>query len=140
AQDLPTGAGIDTNPIGAWRAMKILFIEDDVEVAGLLAEVFRDEGHETRVAYSGEEGLAAIGRERPDVVFLDVLLPTMRGITVLRQIRRTDSELPVIILTGHAGPTDLAVARRLGVTEVIEKSEVLNHFSEALARVTGAQA
>jgi len=118
--------------------MKILFIEDDVEVAQLLADVFRDEGHETRVVHSGEDGLAAIGRERPDVVFLDVRLPKMSGITVLREIRRADSALPVIILTGHAGPDVLAAAKRLGVTEVIEKSEVLNHFSEALARVTGA--
>jgi len=120
--------------------MKILFIEDDVEVAELLAEVFRDEGHQTRVAHSGEEGLAAIGRERPDAVFLDVRLPKMSGITVLREIRRADSALPVIILTGHAGPEDLVAAKRLGVTEVIQKSEVLNHFSEALARVTGARA
>src|SRR5262245_7282014 len=120
--------------------MKILFIEDDVQVAQLLAEVFRDEGHETRVAYSGEDGLAAIRRESPDVVFLDVRLPKMSGITVLREMRRADSARPVISLTGDAEPDDVAAAKRLGVTEVIEKSEVLNRFSEALAQVTGARA
>src|SRR2546426_10563809 len=76
-----------------------------------------------------------VRRERPDAVVLDVRLPTMNGVAVLRQIRSTDPRLPVIIMTGLATPEEIAEARHLGVTEIIEKPEVLKNFSEALARV-----
>ena len=115
--------------------MKLLLIEDDIEVAQVLADAFEAEGHETAIEYTGEDGLAYLTRERPDAVVLDVGLPAMNGVAVLRQIRSTDPDLPVIIMTGFATPDEIAEARRLGVTEVIEKPEVLKHFSEALARV-----
>ena len=65
---------------------------------------------------------------------LDVGLPKMNGIEVLRRIRSVDQALPVIIVTGLATKSQIAEARELGVTEVIEKSYVLKNFSESLAR------
>src|SRR5437773_10139486 len=82
-------------------------------------------------------GGAGIARpQRPDAVLLDVRMPTMNGIEVLRRIRTIDQALPVIIITGLATPSEIAKARELGVTEVIEKSYVLRNFSESLARAT----
>src|SRR2546425_8621756 len=115
--------------------MKLLLIEDDVKVAQLLAEAFGADGYETAIRYTGEDGLAYLTRERPDAVVLDIRLPAMNGVAVLRQIRSTDPELPVIIMTGLAKPSEVAEAHRLGVTEIIEQPEVLKHFSEARARV-----
>jgi DNA-binding response OmpR family regulator len=115
--------------------MKLLLIEDDEAVAQVLAEAFASGGHETAVTYTGEDGLAYLKRERPDAVVLDVRLPKLDGVGVLRQIRSTDQTLPVIIMTGLATPGEIAEVRRLGVTEIIEKPEVLRHFSEALARI-----
>jgi len=117
--------------------MKLLLIEDDEQVAQVLSEAFGSDGHETAIRYSGEEGLAYLTRERPDAVVLDVRLPRLNGVAVLRQIRSTDPTLPVIIMTGLATPGEIAEVRRLGVTEIIEKPEVLRHFSEALARIGG---
>ena len=82
--------------------MKLLLIEDDVHVAKVLAEAFGADGHETTVMHSGEEGLAYLTRERPDAVVLDVRLPALNGVAVLRKIRSTDPGLPVIIMTGLA--------------------------------------
>jgi DNA-binding NtrC family response regulator len=115
--------------------VKLLLIEDDVRVAWVLAEAFGAEGHETIIRYTGEDGLAYLARERPDAVVLDVRLPAIDGVGVLRQIRSTDQALPVIIMTGLATLGEIAEARRLGVTEIIEKPDVLKHFSEALARI-----
>ncbi len=115
--------------------MKLLLIEDDKHVADVLAEAFASEGHETAITLTGEEGLAYLARERPDAVVLDIRLPTLNGVAVLRQIRSTDPTLPVIIMTGLATPGELAEVRRLGVTEIVEKPEVLKHFGEALARI-----
>ena len=115
--------------------MKLLLIEDDQHVAQMLADAFASQGHATAIRYTGEEGLAYLTRERPDAVVLDVRLPRLNGVAVLRQIRATDPALPVIIMTGLATPGEIAEARRLGVTEIIEKPQVLRHFSEALARI-----
>jgi DNA-binding response OmpR family regulator len=115
--------------------MKLLLIEDDEHVAQVLAEAFASQGHGTAIRYTGEEGLAYLTRERPDAVVLDVRLPRLNGVAVLRQIRATDPALPVIIMTGLATPGEIAEVRRLGVTEIIEKPDILRHFSEALARI-----
>src|SRR6059036_477136 len=117
--------------------MKLLLIEDDVHVAKVLAEAFGADGHETTIMHSGEEGLAYLTRERPDAVVLDVRLPRLNGVAVLREIRATDPTLPVIIMTGLATPGEIAEVRRLGVAEIVEKPEILRHFSEALARIAG---
>src|SRR6267143_1572985 len=116
-------------------AMRLLVIEDDVRVAQFLAEAFGADGHETSVRHTGEDGLAYLTRERPDAVVLDIRLPAINGVAVLRQIRSTDPGLPVIIMSGLATPSEIAEARRLGVTEIIGKPQILKHFSEALARV-----
>src|SRR5919109_2070848 len=89
-----------------WREgqMRLLLIEDDVHVAQVLAEAFGVDGHETAVRYTGEDGLAYLTRERPDAVVLDVRLPALNGVAVLRKIRSTDPALPVIIMTGLATP------------------------------------
>lgn len=115
--------------------MRLLLIEDDEEVAQVLSEAFGADGHETTIKHSGEDGLDYLHSERPDAVVLDVRLPRLNGVAVLRQIRSTDLVLPVIIMTGLATPGEIAEVRRLGVTEIIEKPEILRHFSEALARI-----
>ena len=78
--------------------MKLLLIEDDENVAEVLADAFAVDGHETAIAHTGEDGLALLARERPDAVVLDVRLPTLNGVGVLRKIRSTDPNLPVIIM------------------------------------------
>lgn len=112
--------------------MKLLVIEDEKAVAQVLADAFGSEGHEVVIRYTGEDGLAYLTNERPDAVVLDIRLPTINGVAVLQQIRSTDPGLPVIIMTGLATPDEVAEIRRLGVTEIIEKPEVLKRFSEAL--------
>jgi len=115
--------------------MKILLIEDDEDVAEVLAEAFAAGGHEVAIALTGEDGLARLAREHPDAIVLDVRLPGLNGVDVLRQIRSLDPGLPVIIMTGLATPGELTEIRRLGVTEIVEKPELLKRFGEALARI-----
>lgn len=115
--------------------MKLLLIEDDEPVAQVLSEAFGSQGHEVEVRHSGEAGLACLAEYRPDAVVLDIRLPRLDGVAVLRRIRATDPALPVIIMTGLATPGEIAELRRLGVTEIIEKPEVLRHFGEALERI-----
>src|SRR5438445_13030647 len=101
--------------------MKLLLIEDDVRVAQVLADAFEADGHETAIRHTGEDGLAYLTSERPDAVVLDVRLPTMNGVAVLRRVRTTGPRLPVSIMTGLATPEATSEARHPGVTEVTDK-------------------
>ncbi len=112
--------------------MRILIVEDGIHVAKLLAESVRLQGHEAIVASSGQEGLLLLTQAVPDAVFLDIVMPNMSGIEVLRRIRETHPALPVIIITGSASFQQIDEARRLGVTEVIEKPFALNQLDQAL--------
>jgi CheY-like chemotaxis protein len=117
--------------------LKIFVVEDEREVARLLAEALQLAlaGHEPVVAYDGPEALAMLDRERPDVVFLDVRMPGMSGIDVLRRIRQADGALPVVLLTGHAGEVEVAEARRLGVSEIIRKPRILANLEGILGEL-----
>jgi DNA-binding response OmpR family regulator len=116
--------------------MKILLIEDDVRVAQLLALAFEEEGHVTAISHSGEDGLRCLERESPEALVLDVRLPKMSGIDVLRAVRAMDQTLPVILITGYATQGEMAEARALGALEILEKPHVLTNLSGALARIS----
>lgn len=118
--------------------MRILVIDDQPDVARVVAEVLASEGHEALVAGSGEEGLRVIEQNSPDAVFLDVVMPGLDGIEVLRRIRATRPDLPVILLSGTVNQRQMETARELGVTDVLRKPAPLTHFTEALARVRPA--
>jgi DNA-binding NtrC family response regulator len=115
--------------------MRLLLIEDDENVAEVLADAFAADGHEIAITHTGEEGLTYLAQNRPDAIVLDVRLPNLNGVGVLRQIRSVDPALPVIIMTGLATAGELAEIQRLGVTEIIEKPELLKRFDDALARI-----
>jgi len=112
----------------------ILVIDDEPVFASVVAEALRIDGNQVTVAHGGEEGLRAIEQHAPDAVFLDIAMPGMDGIEVLRRIRGRHADLPVIILTGWASERQIAEARRLGVTDILEKPVPLKSLTEALAR------
>jgi len=116
--------------------MKILIVDDEVHVAKVLADSVRLQGHEAFVAGGGEEGLALLDQKRPDAVFLDIVMPGMGGIEVLRRIREVYPALPVIVITGHASTAEIEEAKRLGVTDCVQKPFVLNQLSQALGRLS----
>lgn len=118
--------------------MRILVIDDHPAVALLVAEALENEGHQAFVAGSGEEGLQVIQQNPLDAVFLDIVMPGIDGIEVLRRIREKHANLPVIILSGRVTEGQIETARELGVTDVLRKPAPLKHFARALARVPRA--
>jgi len=115
--------------------IQVLVIEDDERVAELFAGTLAEAGHDAVVCHTGAQGLASIKSRPPQVVFLDVRMPGMNGIEVLRAIREIDADLPVILVTGHATTGEIEQARALGVTEIVEKPYILNEFTAALSRI-----
>ena len=118
--------------------MHIVIIDDEAAVAETLAEAVRGQGHTASVGRTGKEGLALLAEHTPDAVFLDLVMPGLSGVELLREIRRDKPELPIVVVTGWADPEQLDEARRLGVTDIVEKPWALKYMGEAL-RNLGAE-
>jgi two-component system nitrogen regulation response regulator NtrX len=100
---------------------RILIVDDEKNIRRTLAMVLRPEGFETTEAESGEAALAALGESGADLVLLDVQLPGMNGLDTLREIRRVDAELMVVMISGHATIATAVEATREGAFDFLEK-------------------
>jgi two-component system nitrogen regulation response regulator NtrX len=99
----------------------ILVVDDEAGVRSSLSGILADEGYEVEVVESGEQCLAAVAARRFDLVLLDVWLPGADGLETLGRLRETDTELPVVMISGH-GTIETAVrAVRLGARDFVEK-------------------
>src|SRR5256885_11021616 len=82
--------------------MRILVIEDEPRILGFLARGLEAEGFAVDAARNGSEGLKRAQRDSYDVVLLDLLLPGLDGLTVLRELNRARPELPVVIVSARS--------------------------------------
>ncbi|MCG2720388.1 MAG: response regulator [Thermodesulfovibrionales bacterium] len=89
--------------------MKILVVDDDLHIQRLYKEEFEDDGYEVVVASNGKEALEMFEKEDPDIVTLDILLPDMDGIHILRQMKEKNPKIPVIMSTAYDYRDDFAV-------------------------------
>lgn len=116
----------------------ILVVEDQADTNEILCRLIQKFGHRPRSTFNGEDGLAAIGAERPDMVILDQMMPGMEGIEVLRRLRAdpTTAALPVVIYSALSDPKFQENARRTGATEVWLKGGFdISHLREMIERV-----
>ena len=114
---------------------KILVIDDEPSIRSLLDTLLRRKGYDVVLADSGRKGLELFRREHPDVIVLDLKMPEMDGLTVLRQIHSLDPKKPVIILTGAGNTEAEQQVRALGVTEYVEKEFSLHLLGNSLKRL-----
>jgi DNA-binding response OmpR family regulator len=101
--------------------MNVLIVEDEPRIADFLAKGLTRQGYEVRRAYTGSEALAWLGGEKGgppiDLIVLDLGLPDIDGLDVLRTLRAGGSDVPVIVLTARTESSDRAEAFRLGAVE-----------------------
>ncbi|MBU6483003.1 MAG: response regulator [Nitrospirae bacterium] len=114
---------------------KILVIDDEQGIRDLLDTLLCRKGYDVVVAENGQKGLQLFRRERPDVIVIDLKMPGMDGLTVLRQVRSLNPSQPVIILTGAGTPETEQQVRALGVTEYVEKEFSLHRLGDSLKRL-----
>jgi len=102
---------------------KILVIEDEKALADVLGYNLRREGYDVTLAHDGQEGLKQASAKLPDLIVLDLMLPTISGTEVLRELRSSDRtrEIPVIILTAKAEEADQVVGFTLGADDYVTK-------------------
>ena len=110
---------------------KILIIEDEEKIARFVELELSHEGYETDKATNGREGLEKIESGGYDLVILDIMLPALNGIEVLRRARRT-TDVPVILLTARDSVTDKVSGLDMGANDYITKPFAIE---ELLARI-----
>jgi len=117
---------------------RILVVEDDVTLRQALTFSLGQEGYEVAGASDGEAGLAAALTGRFDLILLDLMLPSMSGLEVLRTLRRDGGSTPVIIVSAKAGEVDLVVGLKIGaddyVTKPFSRPELLARIEAVLRR------
>lgn len=114
---------------------KILIIEDDTDINNLLARIMGRQGHEAVQAFSGTEGKLRLELERYDLMLLDLMLPGMMGEELIREIRRTDPDLPIIVLSAKSALEDRVSVLEIGADDYLVKPFAVEEVS---ARVSGA--
>ena len=99
--------------------MKILIVDDEAIIRKSLLRAGESMGHEVLTAENGEEGIRLWQKLKPSVVFLDVLMPGISGIQVLKEVNRGDSA--VILISAYTGEYNLEAAKELGADLYIPK-------------------
>src|SRR5512136_1540991 len=112
---------------------RYLVVDDNRDFAENLAEILRENGDETEVAYGGEQALARVRARRFDVVVTDMRMPAMGGARLLHEIRRVDPGLAAVVVTAHASDLDLDAARREGLLAVLPKPVPVDRLRALLA-------
>ncbi len=100
---------------------RILIIEDDPAIVKGLQESLEDEHYDVLTATDGKEGYEMAGRENPDLILLDLMLPTMNGQDICRKLREDGIIVPILMLTSKREETDKVLGLELGADDYITK-------------------
>jgi len=115
---------------------RLLIVDDDVKFTRLLCSYLQRFGYAVDTAPSGEEGISLATRANYDAVILDVMLPTMNGWDVLRELRR-GSRVPILMLTALADTIEQTAGWEMGATACLPKTlampELLEHLRKSIA-------
>lgn len=114
-----------------WR--RILVVEDEALIAAFVVKALRGDGTEVVVAEDGEVGLFLASTDNFDAVVLDLQLPGLNGLDVLRDLRGRGCKVPILVLTGEDEPDVRAVCLRLGADAFLTKPFSIGELRAGLA-------
>jgi len=117
---------------------RILIIEDDADLVAAMKKMLENKGHNVIVAYDSEEGNEKLKHDRPDLIILDLLLPRMPGVEVLKNLKATAplQSIPVIVSSNLAEKNIIDECLRLGAADFIIKAHI--NLSELVIRIKKA--
>jgi DNA-binding NtrC family response regulator len=104
------------------KPLNILLVDNEAEFLEAITYWLETKDHHVQVCYSGPEAIETIKKSTPDIVFLDIFMPDMGGMEVLKEIRSFNATLPVIMVTGYPKEEKMNEAVKLGVSGFFPKS------------------
>lgn len=114
----------------------ILIIDDDEAIRNLVRDALAEEGHDVLTAKDGVAGLSLYARSLPDAVIVDIIMPNMGGIEIIRELREKNPELPIIAISGGGRTRNfelLEIAKRLGANHVLTKPFDVDELRSSVA-------
>jgi len=117
------------------KKVKILVVDDDETVLDFLKEVVESQGYTFLRAASGKEAIDKIKEGRPNLVVLDIVMPGLDGLEVLRLIRNEDKNLPVVMLTAYGTNERVKEAMKLNVSGFIPKGASVKEATSKIRTV-----
>lgn len=119
----------------------VLIIEDEEDAAELFAEMMRVSGFRVVKTSSSAPALTLMTTEKPDVVLLDIMMPGVSGIDILRQMRRDPAlaDIPVVVVSAKSMPTDIKHGMEAGASTYLTKPVGFLDLKEAVDRALGGQ-
>jgi len=115
------------------KEMRVLLVDDEEEFVKSLSERMKMRDLESDVALTGEQALKSMDEDLPDVMVLDLKMPGMDGMEVLRRAKKAYPNVQIIMLTGHGSDKDEQEARRLGVFEYLQKPVAIEKLMKTIA-------
>jgi DNA-binding NtrC family response regulator len=120
-------------------ASRILVVDDEADIRGLLKEILAEEGYEVEVAADATQARSSRAAQLPDLVLLDIWMPDTDGITLLREWSVTDGyDCPVVMMSGHGTVETAVEATRLGAFDFVEKPLSLTKLLRTVERALDA--
>jgi len=111
---------------------RILIVDDEEDICSTLADFLGEKGYEIFTATSGEEALRLVKEVRPHLVLLDIRMPGMDGIEVLRRIRGLDQEAGIIMITAFHDIDIAQEALKLGASDFVTKPLEMSYLEESV--------
>lgn len=115
--------------------MKILIMDDEIEICNIFYDFFTPKGYEVIKAISGKEATELVKTEKPDLVFLDIRMPGMDGLEVLKQIKEIDKSITVIMVTVLKDEKTAQKAIKLGAYDYVTKPLSFDYLEKAAVLV-----
>ncbi len=100
---------------------RILVVDDEAAIRDSMRMILEYEGYECLLAPTGQEALTIVGREAPDLVFLDIKMPGLDGLETLGRLKAINTQVPVVMISGHGTVSTAVEATKLGAFDFIEK-------------------
>ena len=116
--------------------IKIVVVDDEVEICDFVKSFFKERNFEVFTAYNGEEALNLIEVENPQIVLLDIKMPVMDGIEVLKEIRKRDNPSRVIMVTAIEDTEKLEEAKSFGAAGYITKPLSLEQLEHSVLSIS----
>jgi two-component system, OmpR family, alkaline phosphatase synthesis response regulator PhoP len=121
--------------VAATQATSLLIIEDDENISSAIQEYFTRAGYSVTTAADGLAGVEAAGKDRPDVVVLDLMLPKMDGLAVCKELRLKSPQMPILMLTAKDDVVDKVLGLEMGADDYITKPFSLRELEARIKSV-----
>ena len=114
--------------------IKMLAVDDETEICGYIKDFFEKRGHKVFTAVNSKDALSILEKDMPRIVFLDIIMPDINGLELLKKIREKDKQVKVIMVSMAGDPSNIEEAYKLGADGFISKPFSTDYLEEVVMK------